>query len=812
MLHRRIVAGVWMFASVTCATAGVNTWTEAGPQGGEVREVAMHPVDPDIAVAIAFSGVYRTTSGGATWTKSDQQFQNPPYDLKVDPDDPNRLYVFSFSSSHIVVSSDGGVTFQPLGNLPVQNAVEARLGLAAGGVMYYSAGLRVFRSENRGASWTERTAILADQGARIRSIVVDRADTNTVYAMAGADAAAIAMFVSRDGATTWTHLADYALNHAGAVVPHPVNSGEVWAGRFDGLWRSTDYGATWTNVRFAGPVYDIALTVPGAALHVAVVGHEGVFQSTNGGASWTEITGDLTLAPRTIAAHPTAADRIMVSGLDGVRVLDGSSGAWLTRHQGIVAGQVGSFEADPTTDRIYALVGGGVHASASGAEFLPGNNEQLATIGSLPPPTLLTAIHAQPGNLLALLSNELARSTDGGATWTLIPGYPADRQDQLWQLESARADPLNLIVVGTRGAYRSSNGGGSWARITAGLPADYSAYDLELAESNLSVVYLSPYLLGSIIGQPPQSFGVYRSNDGGTSWVAANAGIEALGAYDIEIDPTDAQIVYAIAGTTLVKSTDGGATWRTLRQGLTSSARIAIDPNTPRVVYVVYAENQILRSVNGGELFEMLRTATTFPWWFSRTVVVDPRRPSVVNVGTGGFGVQQMSIEPDLALAWSTTPTTAAVGSAASYFLSVTNRGPYASSGARVTIQFPAGATGIAALTQRGSCTVQQTNAVCVLSPLVVNASAGISLTATPQAAGSFAAQAGVEGDQPDANGANNAAAHSVEASAPIPPAPPPAASGGGGGGGGDGTTLLLLVCATLLLQAKFSRYARCPL
>lgn len=804
---------VWVvvvaLAGAPCVNAASNAWSALGPEGGDVREVAMHPVNPDIAVAIAISGVYRTTNGGVSWSRSNYTFQNAPYDLQVDPSDPERLYVFSFSNPHIAVSTDGGVSFQAL-TLPMTNAYEPRLALGAGGVVFTTAGLRVFRSENRGVSWVERGAIVQPGDMRIGSIVADPADANTVYATVTSASAPLtgATFISRDGAATWTQLSGPAIG----IVPHPTRSGELWSPRTDGLWRSMDFGATWSLIHFTQLISDVALNQRGADLEVIVSTYPGLFRSTNGGASWTDISGDNLSFPNRVVAHPLHADRIMVYGYAGIRVAGAAPGTWITRQAGIVATSVGSFHADASTDRIYAT-SNGIHVSSGSGNFVQVNDRPLATMGTPPLPKLVTAIHAQAGTLLALLSDELARSTDGGASWELVPGSRLPYQS--WDLKGAANDPANLIVDGNPTIYRSMNGGTSWTPVSAGLPANASAFDFEFAPSNASILYLSPFI--SQIGAP-QTFGVYRSTDGGFNWAPANKGIETLGVYDIAVDPTNAQTVYSIAGSTLIKSTDGGESWRTLLHSIRSGGRIAIDPVHPRIVYVAHSENDLLRSVNGGESFEILRHTGMNPMWYMRDVIVDPRRPSVLNLGTGGFGVQQMSIEPDLELKWGEAPVPPAVGAPVSYSLFVTNRGPYASSGARVTLQLPSEMSEVAAATQNGACTVQQTDVSCVLESLALNASAGITLSMKSQAEGSWSVVAQVQGEQPDAVATNNSQALALlvlsVGLAPQPPAPPSTANpaptppatpapttssapqSGGGGGGGSMSLLLCVVSA----------------
>lgn len=798
MPRQWIIAGVLALCSAIAqlSHAGVNTWSAVGPEGGSVGRVAMHPTNPNIAFVGAPSGVYRTTDGGTTWKASTFIPANPPRNVQIDPDDPTRVYVSQPGYFPIVESTDGAETFHTFDRAPVKNVFEPQLVLAKGGVTYFTAGLRIFRSTDRGANWTERTSILLPSDLRILLVAFEPDDPNTLYALAGEIGQTIGMFVSRDGAATWQHVGDP--NQIRQLVANPGVPGEVWAARIDGLWKSSNYGTTWSNVFFTDLVEDLAVNVRGSATEIVVTSYPGVFRSSNGGSSWSNITGDLQFPFGSISVHPLDANVIMFSGQDGISVLGTTPGSWLKRNTGLIATQISSFDADPSTDRIYAF-SGQIFASQSGGEFVRVNDAPLATIGTPPLPKLLTAIHAQPGTLLALLSEEFAQSKDGGSTWDLIPGFPANRTDQLWRASSARSNPTNLIVTGTQGAYHSTNGGQTWSRITDGLPTpDLFIRSVEFSQSNPLVVYLAP---SSVVGTaPPVAFGVYRSIDGGTTWAPANHGIESARVSAIAVDPKNAEVVYAVADTALVKTEDGGASWRTLKSSLKNPAQIAIDPANTNVVYLTEGENDVWRSVTGGESFESLRSLAESPWWYPQAVIVDPLRPNVLNVGTQGFGVQQIMIEPDLALEWGTTPTSGVVGSTLSYTLFVKNLGPYGSSGAKVSFTLPSQASNIAVSTQSGSCTSERL-AVCNLGPISANASIGISISMKAESADNFVTNADLAGDQPDSRTVNNTNAVSV----PVTIAPPPTATPGNpasapahGGGGGGSVSLMLMMLGVL--------------
>src|SRR5215831_12927830 len=78
------------------ATAGVNTWSTNGPEGGAFIKAVYDPINASIVYAAAQRGVYKSTDGGQHWTLLKSDFSNYSLmDIALDPSDHTRLYVVS---------------------------------------------------------------------------------------------------------------------------------------------------------------------------------------------------------------------------------------------------------------------------------------------------------------------------------------------------------------------------------------------------------------------------------------------------------------------------------------------------------------------------------------------------------------------------------------------------------------------------------------------------------------------------------------------------------------------------------------------
>lgn len=180
----------------------------------------------------------------------------------------------------------------------------------------------------------------------------------------------------------------------------------------------------------------------------------------------------------------------------------------------------------------------------------------------------------------------------------------------------------------------------------------------------------------------------------------------------------------------------------------------------------------------------------------------DPTMPD--NTSTAATTVAMLS---DIAVS-STGTSSAQVGAAVSYTVTVSNAGPNPASAAQLTYTLGAGLTPGTATSTKGTCTTAGSVITCNLGDLSKTDVATITINGTAATAGAQTSTASVSSGSVETAAANNAASSATTVTAPpLPPSPPPSGGGNSGGGGGGGALSLNTVLMLALLA--FAQEAR---
>lgn len=120
-----------------------------------------------------------------------------------------------------------------------------------------------------------------------------------------------------------------------------------------------------------------------------------------------------------------------------------------------------------------------------------------------------------------------------------------------------------------------------------------------------------------------------------TSAYASDWQSDGLGSYQVAkvaVDPSDARVLYAGTNAGIFKSTDAGANWTAVNNGISivsgaNFATVVIDPNNPNTVYVAEEANQLYKTTNGGSSWTAVSGGLPA---LTMDIVVDPTNSNIV--------------------------------------------------------------------------------------------------------------------------------------------------------------------------------------
>jgi photosystem II stability/assembly factor-like uncharacterized protein len=237
---------------------------------------------------------------------------------------------------------------------------------------------------------------------------------------------------------------------------------------------------------------------------------------------------------------------------------------------------------------------------------------------------------------MAQVNGGVWKSEDYGRTWN--PIFDHESTQSIGAIAVAASDP-NIVYVASgeglhrpdlsvgNGIYKSTDAGKTWTHL--GLRDGEQIPALAVDPRDPNKVFAA--VLGHPYG-PSEERGLYLSTDGGENWKRVISKDENTGASDVEIDPSNPDVVYAGmwevregpwedgnefngTGGGLFKSTDGGNNWQQLSNGLPkdlSQIYVAIAPSDSKRLYATVAEASgklaVYRSDDAGDTWSQPST------------------------------------------------------------------------------------------------------------------------------------------------------------------------------------------------------------
>lgn len=596
---------------------GGATWQNMGLKTSEhISKIIVHPTDP-LTVWVAAQGplwskggergVYKTVDGGKTWKKTlgDDQWVGAT-DIMIDPRDPKLLYAATWQRHRNVAaymgggpgtgiyrSTDSGETWEKLTNgLPTSNM--GKIGLAISpqqpDVIYAAIELDrrkggVYRSENRGASWTKQSdAVASGTGPHYyQELYACPHQFDKIYLVS------VYMLISEDGGKNFkrmNHRFMHVDNHAIAFRKNDPNY--LLVGNDGGLYETFDLTQNWKFVA----------NLPVTQFYKLAVDDDFPFYNVYGGTQDNNTQGG-----------PSRTDNV-----HGIRNADWFVTLFGDGHQ--PATEPGN------PDIVYSQwqQGNLVRYDRTTGEYIfikpqPEEDDSLERFNWDSP--ILVSPHKS--TRLYFASQRVWRSEDRGDSWTAISADLTRNQeritlpimDKTWSWDSpwdflAMSDynsitslsesPLKegLIFAGTDDGLIqiTENGGQSWTKVEVGslpgVPATAFVNDIKADLFDENTVYIAldnhkygdfaPYLLkstnkgrtwSSIRSNLPDrtlmwrivqdhvkrelmfvatEFGIWFTPDGGNQWIQFKGGLPVISFRDLAIQQRENDLVAASFG------------------------------------------------------------------------------------------------------------------------------------------------------------------------------------------------------------------------------------------------------------------------
>lgn len=593
-------------STTLAAPAQALNWQLAGPTniGGRCTSLVCHPTDPKrLWIGAAGGGVWRSIDGGQTWKASWRKNTVLQIgSLAIDPQRPTTLYAGTGEAN---LSADS----------------------------YPGDG--IYRSRNSGATWARWAGPAQGLPRRIGCIAIDPFDSNHVlvagvgFGRVSADNDFGGLYVTRDGGASWQRetfvsSANYWCHH---VVFDPQTRGTVLAtvtgpGIKSGIWRSTDGGASWTQLRTGLPAPDtmgrtsLALARSNPKVIYAIVadarpgnsdGVLGVFRSGNGGNSWTNVAGNhfddegQMSYGNTIAVHPTDPNHVVCGGVD-LHLSTNGGASWR---------RASEWDADRGSAR-YA------HADHH---------------------ALVMPAHA-PGRVWSANDGGVDCSEDGGRNWRNLSNglsitmyYDVDVAQTDARLFGGGAQDNGTLVT------------------TSGRPDD----SFELLGGDGGWMVVDPREAGHIYASY-QFGGMHRFRNGTQRKVSPPFKPEESGGMwmvFITFDPNNSDTVYT-GNHCVYRTRNDGLSWDKLTAPLDGSPISAIEVAGPasKNIYVATENGGFFRSLDGGTTWSANLAGGVLPGVMITRIAAQPGAPGTVWITCANIGNAHVFRSDDAGASW----------------------------------------------------------------------------------------------------------------------------------------------------------------
>jgi len=602
--------------------------------------------------------ILKSTDGGETWYPSQIGIPDSIISgLALSPAfTADRTAFIVTEQGELYRSIDGCATWEPSGSgLPGAkfNCIAISPSFASDSVLFVGTETSgIFKSIDRGTTFSACNAGVTD--LHVNTLAVSPAFDLDGTLFAGTDSV---LLKSVDAGATWFNpTPQYSGYDVMTIALSPAFAAdqELFVGTWGaGVFKSTTGGSTWVS---AGNgltdlfVIELALSPSYTSDRTALVAtKEDVFKTMNGGISWWELSKGLDVkSPQTdyhyfaFGFSPGfAGDRtVFLASWEGVHVSEKDVSQW--RHldvynQNLVKSLSLSpdFASDGTL--FAAAYGGGIYRSTDhGDTWVPASTGLRSTFngGAI----AVSPAYSQDHAVFVGMYGDLTATTRNGNAWFALQVNP---QDTIFPrsiaISSDFANDGTLFFTsgmhGTYPVYKSVDSAASFTPIDPGF-------------TNPRCIVVSPDYSTDRTVYAGALSGVYRSQDGGSTW--EHLGMDGHGLFTIDISPNFTADGVLFVGTLddgVFKTSDRGLTWTEANNGLDEPVieSLSLSPayGTDGTLFAAAKSRGVFKSTDGGGSWQAMGLEGTF----LRAVEVSPDFPTDQTVFLGAWDGVYRSVD-----------------------------------------------------------------------------------------------------------------------------------------------------------------------
>jgi photosystem II stability/assembly factor-like uncharacterized protein len=474
-----IVAGA--LDGVYRSTDGGNNWQRISSGDGIVKNIesiAIDPKDPNVIYAGTWHLAWKTSDGGANWQRINKGMidDSDVFSIIVSSADPSE--VFASACSGIYKSTSGGEQFQKIQGIPftARRTRVLKQDPSNPAIVYAGTTEGLWKTTDEGKNWKR----MSDPEVVVNDVFIDPRNSQRV--LLATDRSGV--LASEDGAATFTSSNHgYAHRYVSAILADSKESNALYIGvvndrEFGGVFFTHDGGQTWQQKSSGLEGRDV-FTLKQAGNGVLIAGtNRGMFEMLPGSTTWHPINN--------VVLEKTVSKTVKLKSGKTKKVSS------TTSTRSVLEAKVSDTDLEAT--RWFAATSAGLFTSKDQGKQWMG--------GPVAGQQDFVSVQALEGLVVAATRSIVLVSEDAGTTWQpcALTSYPVN-------IRSVTVAPDGQIFVATReGAFHSGDAGRSWNHVVAGLPdKDITSVAFDGSHKRL-------------IATSGQTGVVFESNDGGSTW------------------------------------------------------------------------------------------------------------------------------------------------------------------------------------------------------------------------------------------------------------------------------------------------------